>query len=87
VLWAFSEENDFEFRDIGTPAGVPISHFHSRSRDGKTVFAVPLPAEARHRGKVIFFSAGQKANADCLYDPSREKAIRENPQIFPNRKL
>jgi len=33
------------------------------------------------------FSAGQKANADCLYDPSREKAIRENPQIFPNRKL
>ena len=48
--------------------------------------AVPLPAEARHCGKVIF-SVGQKANADYLYGPPREKAIRENPQIFPNRKL
>ena len=25
----------FKFRDIGTPAGVPISHFHGRSRRGR----------------------------------------------------
>ena len=31
-----------------------------------------------------------KANVNdaiCLYDPTREKAVRENPQIFPNCKL
>ena len=30
------------------------------------------------------FSAGQKANADCLYNPPREKAIRENPRLRCN---
>ena len=30
LLWAFLAENDFEFRDNGTPAGVPLSHFHNR---------------------------------------------------------
>ena len=30
------------------------------------------------------FSAGQKANTACLYDPSREKAIRENPRLRSN---
>ena len=31
------------------------------------------------------FSAGQKANADCLYNPPREKAIRENPRMRSNK--
>lgn len=35
LLWAQSAENKFEFRDIGTPAGVPISHFHGRGRRGR----------------------------------------------------
>ena len=28
-------KNYFKFRDIGTPAGVPISHFHRRGRKGE----------------------------------------------------
>ena len=28
-------KNYFKFRDIGTPAGVPISHFHGRGRRGR----------------------------------------------------
>ena len=35
LLWAESAEDNFEFRNIGTPAGVPIFHFHSRGRKGK----------------------------------------------------
>ena len=31
------------------------------------------------------FSAGQKANADCLYNPPREKAILENPHMRSNK--
>jgi hypothetical protein len=28
-------KNYFKFRDSGTPAGVPLSHFHSRGHKGK----------------------------------------------------
>ena len=28
-------KNYFKFRDIGTPAGVPISHFYGRGRSGR----------------------------------------------------
>ena len=38
---------------------------------GRFPAAPPLPQEAG------------AANAVCLYDPTREKANRENPQIFP----
>ena len=31
--------------------------------------------------------SGQEVNAGYLYAPLREKAIGENPQIFPNCKL
>ena len=40
--------------------------------------------------KSSFHREGCKTNdryAICLYDPTREKAVRENPQIFPNCKL
>ena len=37
------------------------------------------------------FHRGERREKDkyaiCLYDPAREKAVRENPQIFPNCKL
>ena len=31
----FQRKNYFKFRDSGTPAGVPLSHFHRRGRKGK----------------------------------------------------
>ena len=33
------------------------------------------------------FAESGAANAVCRYDPSREKAILENPQIFQNCKI
>ena len=35
ALWAFLAENHLIFREPGTPAGVPGSHFHRRGRRGK----------------------------------------------------
>ena len=39
----------FDFWDSGTPAGVPLSHFHGRGL-GETAFAAPLSAKARRCG-------------------------------------
>ena len=53
--------------------------------------ALPLGelARKRLRGRALrpqrrAFAENGAVNAVCLYDPSREKAILENPQIFQN---
>ena len=48
--------------------------WHGASRDGE--------GEVAPRSAALPQEAGA-ANAVCLYDPTREKANRENPQIFP----
>ncbi|WP_316540359.1 hypothetical protein [Faecalibacterium prausnitzii] len=82
----FQRKYYFKFRDIGTPAGVPISHFHRRSRGGKLpVNRCALPHEkglGRYQQRRAFAESGA-ANAVCRRDPSCEKVNRENPQIFP----
>ena len=45
----FQRKNYFKFRDSGTPAGVPLSHFHERECNGKRQLPRWFPAETSAR--------------------------------------
>ena len=57
---------------------LPLGEVDLRSKDGEG-------EDARPQRRA--FAESGAANAVCRYDPSREKAILENPQIFQNAKL
>ena len=60
------------------PRPLPLGEVASRSDDGEGE-----PAAPQRRA----FAESGAAPAIFLYDPSREKVSRENPQIFPGDKL
>ena len=60
------------------PRPLPLGEVASRSDDGEGE-----PAAPQRRA----FAESGAATAVFLYDPSREKVSRENPQIFPGDKL
>ena len=60
------------------PRPLPLGEVASRSDDGEGE-----PAAPQRRA----FAESGAAPAIFLYDPSREKVPRENPQIFPGDKL
>ena len=51
---------------------------------GNSPFCITADAAYVFRRLARAFAENGAVNAVCLYDPSREKAILENPQIFQN---
>ena len=63
----------FDFWDSGTPAGVPLSHFHGRGL-GETAFAAPLSAKARRCGGGLLVTlAGSPSQSNPLDLPAPPK--------------
>ena len=64
-----------------------FSHFYRRGREGKLPVnrcALPHEKERERYPQRRAFAESGAANAVCLYDPSREKAILENPRLRSN---
>ena len=61
-------KNYFKFRDIGTPAGVPISHFHERGRSGRRHLQRRF---LRKRG------AAEKASANLQQTEPSQSSLRD----------
>ena len=60
-------KNYFKFRDIGTPAGVPISHFHRGGRGGKQHLQRRFLRKCGATGKVS--ASLQQADPSCDHFP------------------
>ena len=67
-FWHSQRKYYFKFRDIGTPAGVPISHFHGRGRRGRRHLQRRF---LRKRG------AAEKASANLQQAEPSQSSLRD----------